>query len=79
MKGQIRKECASHPSCHLTCNSTGPVVCPLVCIPNGCECPNGTVIDEAINECVAPSQCTGTQDIFKYMCKMCPKQNDEHK
>ena len=59
VKGQIRRECASHPDCHKTCNTTGPVPCPLVCIVNGCECPRGTVIDEAINECVAPRECTG--------------------
>ena len=57
VKGQIRKECASHPSCHLSCNSTGPGVCPAVCIINGCECPNGTVIDEEKNECVTPREC----------------------
>ena len=32
---------------------------PLVLIVNGCECPSGIVIDEAKNECVAPSECTG--------------------
>ena len=46
IKGQVRRECASHPGCHQTCNSTGPVACPAICIVNGCECPNGTVIDE---------------------------------
>ena len=58
IKGQIRKECASHPSCHLSCNNTEPGPCPLVCIINGCECPTGTVIDEEKNECVAPNECT---------------------
>ena len=61
VKGQIRKECASHPDCHQTCDSDGPLACPRVCIPNGCECPAGTVIDEAINECVTPSECEGMQ------------------
>ena len=60
IKGQVRKECASHPGCHQTCNTTGSVACPAVCIVNGCECPNGTVIDEDKNECVAPSECTGS-------------------
>lgn len=60
IKGQIRKECAAHPSCHQTCNTTGLVVCPAICIPNGCQCPNGTVIDETKNECIAPSECEGT-------------------
>ena len=59
VEGQVRKECASHPDCHQTCNTTEPVVCPTVCIDNGCECPFGTVIDEDKNECVPPKQCEG--------------------
>ena len=59
--GQVRKECASHPDCHRRCNATGQTVnCPSLCIVNGCECPEGTVIDENKNECVPPSnECTG--------------------
>ena len=59
IEGQVRRKCASHPSCHQTCSGDGPNICPLICIINGCECPNGTIIDEAINECVAPSECEG--------------------
>ena len=59
IKGQVRSECASHPGCHRTCNTTGPVACLPVCIINGCECPDGTVIDEDKNECVAPKECEG--------------------
>ena len=59
IKGQIRKKCASHPSCHRACNSSDPLVCPLICIPNGCECPAGTVIDWKTRECVRPNQCEG--------------------
>ena len=59
IKGQIRKECASHPDCHQACNTTEPTVCPAVCIVNGCECPNGTVIDETIKQCIASSECKG--------------------
>ena len=55
--GQERKECASHPACHRTCDNLVGGPCPLICIINGCECPNGTVIDENANECVAPSEC----------------------
>ena len=55
--GQERKECASHPSCHRTCDNLVGGLCPLICIINGCECPAGTVIDENVNECVAPSEC----------------------
>ena len=61
VRGQIRRECASHPNCHPTCNNTRPLACPRICIPNGCECPSGTVIDETSNECVAPNECEGTQ------------------
>ena len=66
IKGQVRKECASHPSCHLSCNNTEPGPCPLVCIINGCECPTGTVIDEEKNECVALSECTAGMPIHNY-------------
>ena len=62
IKGQIRKECASHPSCHQTCNTSNPesLPCPAICINNGCECPEGTVIDQEKKECVAPYECEGT-------------------
>ena len=64
IKGQIRKECASHPNCHQACSSTDSIICPLVCIVNGCECPPGTVIDWDKNECVYPNQCEGTQNNY---------------
>ena len=60
VKGQIRKECAAHPDCHRTCNSTGNASCPQICIVNGCECPFGTIINEEKNECVRPRDCKGT-------------------
>ena len=59
IKGQIRLECASDPSCHLACNSTEPVPCLSICVVNGCQCPAGTVIDWERNECVRPRQCRG--------------------
>ena len=59
VQGQIRRLCASHPRCHRTCNNIGPIACPRVCIINGCECPLGTVIDEATNKCVRPKECKG--------------------
>ena len=58
IKGQVRKECASHPGCHRTCNSTDPMFCPKICVINGCECPNGTVIDVEKKECVALNECS---------------------
>ena len=60
IKGQVRQECAAHPGCHQTCDSTDPVVCPLVCVVNGCECPHGMVVDLTKRECVLPIECEGT-------------------
>ena len=60
IKGQVNKECASHPNCTKTCNNrNNPVACIQACIPYGCECPNGMVVDEERNECVATSECPG--------------------
>ena len=60
IKGQIRKECASHPDCAKTCSNTGELLaCSERCIPNGCECPDGTVIDVDKNECVELGECPG--------------------
>ena len=61
IEGQVRRECAPHPSCHQACNSTGNEVCILSCIVNGCVCPNETVIDWSTNQCVAPNECEGRQ------------------
>ena len=68
MKGQIRKECAAPASCHRTCNSTDGGVCNAICIINGCECPDGTVIDEEKNECVAISECKGMYMLIIINC-----------
>jgi len=58
IKGQIRKDCASHITCHHTCNNLDENrPCLAVCIINGCECPDGTVIDVDKGECVAPNEC----------------------
>ena len=73
IKGQVRRECASHPDCHQTCNTTGPVVCPRICIVNGCECPDGTVIDEYKNECVTPNECEGM--LYNYFNKHLKNEN----
>ena len=52
------KDCALHPSCHKTCNNINEsVVCSHNCIPNGCECPDGTVLDKEKIECVDMSEC----------------------
>ena len=67
IKGQIRRECASHPSCHQTCQNTSSTICPAICIVNGCECPDGTVIDLNRRECVLRSECEGTY--YSYVIK----------
>ena len=60
IKGQIIKECATHPDCTKTCNSTiNPVPCAHKCIPYGCDCPDGMVVNETNNECVVASTCLG--------------------
>jgi len=58
--GQTRKDCALHPSCQRNCeNRDENVKCAQACVTNGCECKNGTVLDEAVNKCIAPSECPG--------------------
>jgi len=58
IEGQIREDCASPASCHRTCDNLGEnILCPSVCVNNGCECPAGTVIDEDKEKCVAPREC----------------------
>lgn len=59
IKGQVIGKCASHPDCAKTCKNRTEVGCIQQCIPYGCECPDGTVIDEQKNECVAESECPG--------------------
>ena len=39
------------------------LVCPAVCVVNGCQCPSGMVIDEQNNTCVAPAACPTTESI----------------
>ena len=59
IKGQVRKPCASDSSCHRTCANQFIffLPCPEVCIVNGCECPDGLLINEDNNECIAGSKC----------------------
>ena len=65
IEGQIKKECASLPSCHLTCENPEPGPCPLICVNNGCECPEGTVINQNRTKCIPPSECQGTDIDYK--------------
>ena len=59
IKGQVRKPCASDSSCHRTCANRFFffLPCPEVCIVDGCECPDGLLINEDNNECIADSKC----------------------
>ena len=60
IKGQINKECALHTDCAKTCNNSGKLlVCSETCVTDGCECPDGTVIDLDKNECVELGECPG--------------------
>ena len=71
IKRQIRVKCAPHPSCHRTCNSSGILPCPAICIINGCVCPPGTVIDEEKNECVVPRKCSTSMCNNNLHVRMC--------
>ena len=74
--GQIRKFCASHPNCTKTCSNTnGSAMCPEICIFNGCECPNGTVVDEKNKECVLPNNCnlSGMPVNYNKLLRYCEK------
>jgi len=54
--GQERRQCAS--ACDITCsNYLASIVCPAVCVINGCQCPVGSVINEAANSCVIMENC----------------------
>lgn len=58
MQGQVKLDCAADPSCAATCtNKLSLRRCPAICVVGGCECPNGTVIDEDLRRCVPPTTC----------------------
>ena len=63
VKGQVRVDCAT--TCVVTCaNMNSLSFCPEICQLNGCECPQGTVINEKINTCVRPADCNSTRGII---------------
>ena len=63
MKGQVRVDCAT--SCVITCANMNTLqVCTESCQLNGCQCPQGSVINEEINTCVRPSDCNSTTGII---------------
>ena len=46
-------------------------LCLELCVVNGCVCPNGTIINEKTNECVAPDECPGDHLPFCLTINMC--------
>ena len=65
-EGQNRTGCAPHPDCTKYCNDTDEPLksCLESCVVNGCECPNGTVVDEEKNACVPLSECPGMSFVY---------------
>ena len=55
IEGQLYNECGS--ACPPICGKPPPPFCTLQCV-QGCQCPNGTLLDEAQNKCVTPDQCS---------------------
>ena len=52
-------------TCPVTC-SEPDISCPHQCVA-GCGCPEGQVIDEALNKCVNTTECPGLFDFIKEM------------
>ncbi|XP_028162856.1 zonadhesin-like isoform X1 [Ostrinia furnacalis] len=47
--------------CGVFCDRcSGPIKCPRICYPNGCQCKSGYIYDQNIKKCVLPNQCTPT-------------------
>ena len=65
-EGQIRTGCAPHLDCTKYCNDTDEPLksCIESCVVNGCECPNGTVVDEEKNACVPLGECPGMSFVY---------------
>ena len=65
IKGQIRKRFASHPFCHDKCYQSVDI-CPAVVIIDGCECPDGMVVNDLENKCVHPEECQGIHIVIAF-------------
>ena len=58
VSGQTRIECAALSACQPSCaNANTVIICPAVCIVDGCQCPRGTFINNETNSCVQPVGC----------------------
>lgn len=61
VSGQIRKPCALAESCTRTCKNIHKTIsCHRICKPYGCQCPNGTVLNNDTKQCVKPDECPTT-------------------
>ena len=62
VEGQVRKRCATPENCTQTCdNRNKSISCSQVCNVNGCECPQGTVINKLTDQCVKPEECPASK------------------
>ena len=64
--GQIRKRYPTY-SCDRYCDDPEDKVCDLISREYGCECPDGMIINKAMNKCVYPRDCPGMYVIL-YSC-----------
>ena len=64
VEGQNKVDCAIDERCAYTCdNRNNSIHCPFRCVVRGCQCPEGTVINELINKCVELSMCPSSRFI----------------
>jgi len=62
VEGQKRMRCARPDSCTQTCdNKNETIPCPQVCNVNGCQCPQGRVVNTLTNQCVLPEECPASK------------------
>ena len=64
IEGQKFTSCGT--ACPPTCSNPDPRICTLQCVI-GCQCPQGTVLDEEQNKCVTKDQCRKTNNVI-YAC-----------
>ena len=68
--GQTRKLCATSENCTRTCQNLKGTLeyCNGNCTRFGCECPNGTVVNDITKECVNPKYCPLNEGKFYNYC-----------
>ena len=65
IEGQKFTSCGT--ACPPTCSNPDPRICTLQCVI-GCQCPQGTVLDEEQNKCVAKDLCRKTNNVCMCYC-----------